>query len=98
MGASISLLRDNDKVRGMTQATEQLQHRLSVLERKVDFLLKALNLHYREPIEPYLNPVVELLSEGKREAALLKYMELHSCSNPEARAALTSLEARLKQG
>jgi hypothetical protein len=81
----------------MSEAVNHLQHRLSVLERKVDFLLKSLNLQYRDPIEPYLKPVVELIEQGQRDAAQLKYMELHSCSAPEAVAAVARLTARLAQ-
>jgi hypothetical protein len=68
---------------------------LSVLERKVDFLLKSLNLQYREPIEPYLEPVVELLRQGQLDAAQLRYMELSGCSAPEAVAAVARLAASL---
>lgn len=81
----------------MSQETQALHHRLSVIERKVDFLLKSLNLQYRDPIEPYLKPVVDLLTQGRREQAQLKYMELHSCSALEAQAALARLEAHLAE-
>ena len=44
--------------------------RLSLLERKVDFLLKSLNLQYVHPIPEQMKPVAALLRAGKRKEAV----------------------------
>jgi hypothetical protein len=74
-----------------------LNNRLSRLERKVDFMLKALKMEYREEIPPYLIKPADLLRKGQKQAAIEAYCETTGGGLAEAKAAIAELEALLAQ-
>lgn len=73
-----------------------LNVRLSILERKVDFLLKSLNLQYVHPIPKQLEPIAALLREGKRKAAIEAYCEATGGDHADAQAAIAELELTMR--
>jgi hypothetical protein len=76
--------------------TAILQMRLSLLERKVDFLLRSLNLEYVHPIPEQMKPIVALLRQGRRKEALDAWCEATNGDNDGARAAIAELELTMK--
>jgi len=69
-----------------------LNNRIARLERKVDFILKALKLEYREAILPYLQKSADLLRQGQKQAAIDAYCETTGGGLAEAKAAIAELE------
>ena len=73
-----------------------LNVRLSLLERKVDFLLKSLNLQYVHPIPEQMKPVAALLRAGKRKEAVDAWCDATGGGLDAARAAIAELELTMK--
>lgn len=84
----------------MDEATERtlalMQTRISLLERKIAFLLQATNLRYTEAISPQLEPIAELLRQGRRREAIDAYSEVTGAGLAAAQAAVAELELLLK--
>jgi ribosomal protein L7/L12 len=69
------------------------------LERKVDFILNYLKLDYQEETqsEPaYLTSIYELIRQGQKIEAIKMYRSYTGAGLAEAKAAVESLEAKLK--
>ena len=84
----------------MNQAQETamalMQSRLSLLERKVDFLLQSLNLKYKQEVPPYLRACADLLRQGRRQEAIDAYCETTGSGLAEATAAISELTLLLR--
>ena len=70
--------------------------RVSILERKIDFLLKSLNLEYVHPIPEQMKPMAALLRAGKLKEAVEAYSYATGADPAGARAAIAELELMMR--
>lgn len=73
-----------------------LNMRLSLLEKKVDFVLSSLRLTYEHPISEQMKPIAALLRQGRRKEALAAWCEATNGDLDGARAAIAELELTMK--
>jgi ribosomal protein L7/L12 len=76
----------------------ELARAIARLERKVDFILRHLDLEYEEqdaPTPPYLAEVSRLLQSGRKIEAIKVYREATRTGLAEAKEAVESIERGL---
>jgi len=71
---------------------DELMTRVATLERKVEFMLKALNLEYTEPESPEASEILTLLKANRKIDAIKLYRERHNVGMDEAKAAVEKIE------
>ncbi len=74
----------------------QLMQKVAQLERKIDFILRHLDLEYQEPDEPapaYIGQIRSLLQRGNKIEAIKMYREATGVGLAEAKAAVEAIEA-----
>lgn len=73
-----------------------LNVRLSIIERKVDFILRSLKLEYAHPIPEQMKPIAALLKSGNRKEAIDAWCDATGGGLDAARAAIAELELMTK--
>lgn len=82
-----------------TTRITNLQMKVAELERKLDFVMKHLDLEYHEdPLSPVLAEVVALIRQGNRLEAINLYREKTGVNLKAAKDAVEELAGRLGAG
>ena len=86
----------------LSERLSQLAQDIGLLERKTDFILKALNLTYIDDpgasIPPELAEVYALVRQGKKIQAIQEYRKQTGAGLGQAKSAVDKLEAGFPSG
>lgn len=72
-----------------------LQLRVGELERKVEFMMRGLNVHYEEATSPALEEAANWLRKGNKIEAIKAYQQVTKVGLKEAKDAVEALEKKL---
>lgn len=70
----------------------EISHRISALEKKIDFLFRHLKLEYEEKLEPYLIEAKALLGQNKETDAVKLVRNTLNCGLAEANIIVQKLK------
>ncbi len=70
----------------------ELSHRISIIEKKIDFLFKHLKIEYVEELEPYLMDAKNLLLQNKETEAVKLVRNTLGCGLAEANIIVQKLK------
>jgi ribosomal protein L7/L12 len=79
----------------MDSQIDEVRGLIMRLEKKVDFILKHLQLDYQEPIDPYILDVIVLLQKGKEIDAIKLVREHTGLGLAEAKKMVDDLKRKL---
>ena len=85
-------------IMGRTQGIDELQRRLTRLEKKTDAIMKDLGLAYEPPAPSGSDTVIGLIRAGKKIEAIKIYREETGTGLKEAKEAVEAIQDRLRYG
>ena len=83
---------------GRTQGSDELQRRLTRLEKKTDAIMQHLGLAYEPPAPGGSDTVTGLIRAGKKIEAIKTYREETGAGLKEAKEAVEAMQDRLRYG
>ncbi len=85
-------------IMGRTQGIDELQRRLTRLEKKTDAIMQHLGLAYEPPAPSGSDTVTGLIRAGKKIEAIKIYREETGAGLKEAKDAVEAIQDRLRYG